>query len=67
MRILEDVLAGRGNAASVDLLPQLGETLLLTSICGLGQVALSPILSIMKHFPDLLPARLRTSGGPDAG
>ena len=64
VRILEDVLAGRGNAAAVDLLPQLGETLELTSICGLGQVALNPILSLMKHFPALLPARLADAGPP---
>ena len=36
----------------LDLLPELGETLVLTSICGLGQVALNPILSVLKHWPD---------------
>jgi NADH:ubiquinone oxidoreductase subunit F (NADH-binding) len=36
------------------VLPQLGETLTLTSICGLGQVALNPILSVMKHWPEEL-------------
>jgi len=34
----------------------LGETLEQTSICGLGQVALNPILSMLKHFPEELPA-----------
>ncbi|MFQ5719644.1 MAG: NADH-quinone oxidoreductase subunit F, partial [Acidobacteriota bacterium] len=58
VHILKDLLAGRGTQAAVNLLPELGETLRLTSICGLGQVALNPILSVMKHFPELVPARL---------
>jgi NADH:ubiquinone oxidoreductase subunit F (NADH-binding) len=32
------------------LLPELHETLLLTSICGLGQAALNPALSVLKRF-----------------
>ena len=32
------------------LLPELHETLLETSICGLGQAALNPVLSVLKHF-----------------
>jgi NADH:ubiquinone oxidoreductase subunit F (NADH-binding) len=37
---------------TLDVLPDLAETMALTSICGLGQVALNPILSVMKHWPD---------------
>jgi len=33
------------------LIPELHETLVETSICGLGQAALNPILSVLKHFP----------------
>ena len=33
------------------LMPELHETLLETSICGLGQAALNPILSVLKRFP----------------
>jgi len=33
-------------------MPELHETLLETSICGLGQAALNPILSVLKRFPD---------------
>jgi NADH:ubiquinone oxidoreductase subunit F (NADH-binding) len=32
-------------------LPQLDEALRETSICGLGQVALTPVLSVLQHFP----------------
>ncbi len=62
VRILEDLQAGRGSRAAVELLPQLGETLLLTSICGLGQVALNPILSLLKHFPRWVEQRLPGPG-----
>ena len=36
------------------LMPELHETLLETSICGLGQAALNPLLSVLENFPDHL-------------
>jgi NADH:ubiquinone oxidoreductase subunit F (NADH-binding)/NADH:ubiquinone oxidoreductase subunit E len=42
--------------AGLDLLPALNEALRETSLCGLGQVALTPILSILDNFP---PQRTR--------
>jgi NADH:ubiquinone oxidoreductase subunit F (NADH-binding)/NADH:ubiquinone oxidoreductase subunit E len=50
VNILEDAAAGK--PAATDLLPELHDALAMTSICGLGQAALNPILSAMKHFPD---------------
>ena len=38
---------------SLDVLPELGEAMALTSICGLGQVAVAPALSVLKHWPEL--------------
>ncbi|MDH3236659.1 MAG: SLBB domain-containing protein, partial [Alphaproteobacteria bacterium] len=61
--MLEDILAGRGNGALLDLLPDLEETLAQTSICGLGQVALNPIASVLKHFGDEMTAHLGKSQG----
>lgn len=40
------------NPDDLALLPELHETLLETSICGLGQAALVPVLSVLKHFAD---------------
>ena len=37
------------------LLRSLHETMAQTSICGLGQVALGPLLSILTRFPDQIP------------
>jgi formate dehydrogenase/NADH-quinone oxidoreductase subunit F len=45
---LEGVQTGTLPRTALDVLPELGETLTLTSICGLGQVALNPALSVMK-------------------
>jgi NADH:ubiquinone oxidoreductase subunit F (NADH-binding) len=44
------MIEGR-RAEDLDLMPELHETLLETSICGLGQAALNPILSVLKRFP----------------
>ena len=52
--ILEDVLSG-ASASQLDILPELGETLEQTSICGLGQVALSPVLSLLSNIPEAIP------------
>ncbi len=50
--LLERVLAGQAEGNELDLLPELDETLRLTSICGLGQVVLNPATSVLEHFPE---------------
>jgi NADH:ubiquinone oxidoreductase subunit F (NADH-binding) len=48
-QILTDVLTGGGGPAEVDdAVWRLEETMRRTSICGLGQVALGPVMSVMK-------------------
>jgi NADH:ubiquinone oxidoreductase subunit F (NADH-binding)/NADH:ubiquinone oxidoreductase subunit E len=42
-----------GGDANLALISELHEVLLDTSLCGLGQVALVPISSVLTHFPDL--------------
>jgi len=44
-------LIDRADPASLALLRELDEALRETSLCGLGQVALTPILSILERFP----------------
>ncbi len=47
--ILIDLLAGGGGTADVDQrIAELEEALRLTSICGLGQVALGPVMSVAR-------------------
>jgi NADH:ubiquinone oxidoreductase subunit F (NADH-binding)/NADH:ubiquinone oxidoreductase subunit E len=55
VQLLEHAQGGGVSHQQLSVLPDLGETLEQTSICGLGQVALNPILSMMKHFPDEIP------------
>jgi NADH:ubiquinone oxidoreductase subunit F (NADH-binding) len=50
VKLLES--AGGVSPDSLALLRRLDATLRQTSICGLGQVALSPLLSILATFPD---------------
>ncbi len=45
------ILIERRDEAGLELLPELDEALRETSLCGLGQVALTPVLSILEHFP----------------
>ena len=49
-----EMLAGKEKlpAGSREVLEELDTTLAQTSICGLGQVALGPLLSILRNFPD---------------
>ena len=47
--VLSELLARGGAADDVDgSIDQLEETLRLTSICGLGQVALGPVMSVLR-------------------
>ena len=48
-QILSDLMTAGGGARDVDeRIPQLEETMRRTSICGLGQVALGPVLSVLR-------------------
>ena len=48
--LLEGILEGNGSWADLELIEELSATMALTSICGLGQAAPNPILSVIKHF-----------------
>ena len=61
VELLERHLTGQ-SSLDVAQLEQLGETLSLTSICGLGQVALNPILSVLRHWPEQAAPRVRPEG-----
>ncbi len=60
--LLERVLEGKAQGDELDLLPELDETLRLTSICGLGQVVLNPATSVIEHFPEDVQRHLETGG-----
>ncbi len=49
--LVESAIAGDPVDGLPELLRQLNGTLARTSICGLGQVALAPLVALMQHFP----------------
>src|SRR5438445_6875979 len=59
VQMLEAASEGRAAEDSLAVLDDLAPTLLLTSICGLGQVVPSPITSVLRHFPDEVHAHLK--------
>lgn len=58
--LLDHVRLGTQPCERLQVLPELAETLLQTSICGLGQVALNPILSVLEYFQKDLPSNTST-------
>ena len=41
---------GRQNPGDQQALEELSQTMMLTSICGLGQIVPAPIQSVLRHF-----------------
>jgi len=59
VQMLEAVTEGTAAEGGLAAIDDLASTLRLTSICGLGQVVPSPIVSVLRHFPDEVDAHLR--------
>ena len=49
--LLQKVKEGVHTESDVKLLKQIAETMMVTSLCGLGQAAQSALMAAMKHFP----------------
>src|SRR5512136_128050 len=47
---LEDIVAGKGEEGDVEFLEDLGDHIVKSSHCGLGQSAPNPVLSTIRHF-----------------
>ena len=58
LEILERIAAGEGQPEDIDLLMELGETVKLGSLCGLGQTAPNPALSTIRYFRDEYEAHI---------
>jgi len=61
--LVEAALAGDPQPNLVELLKDLNSTLAQTSICGLGQVAMAPLLSVINNFPDDAMPKLEGRAG----
>jgi len=50
LEILERIINGKGILEDIDLLEELADTISITSLCGLGKSAASPVVSTLKYF-----------------
>jgi len=50
LALLDDVIEGRADAGTLDLLQRLGRAVQVGSLCGLGKTAPNPVLSTMRYF-----------------
>ena len=56
--ILEDVAAGRGKMEQLEEIEAIATAMQRASLCGLGQTAPNPVLSVMNYFRDELEAHI---------
>ena len=59
LKILEKIVAGKGDMEDLDRLEQLALTVKDGSLCGLGKTAPNPVLSTLKYFKDEYIAHIR--------
>lgn len=64
LEILERIVAGDGEPGDIEMLLELGETISVTSLCGLGKSAASPVLSTIKYFRDEYEAHINEKRCP---
>ena len=64
LEILERIVAGEGREGDIDLLLELGETISVTALCGLGKSAANPVLSTLKYFREEYEAHIRDKRCP---
>ncbi len=56
---LVDITEGRGKEGDIELLADLAQDIINTSLCGLGQTAPNPVLSTIKYFRDEYESHIR--------
>ena len=59
LEILDRITKGQGREGDVELLIELGEQIMATAMCGLGQSAANPVLSTIRYFRDEYDAHIR--------
>ncbi len=64
LEILERITSGEGEAGDIELLEELGEKIIETSLCGLGQTAPNPVLSTIRFFRDEYEAHINDKTCP---
>ena len=58
LRVLTDICQGNGKEGDIEFLEDISETLIETSLCGLGKTAANPVLSTIRYFRDEYEAHI---------
>nr|WP_300409325.1 NADH-quinone oxidoreductase subunit NuoF [Lagierella sp.] len=64
LEILERITEGNGTMEDIDTLEELGNTIKISSLCGLGQSAPNPVLSTLRYFRDEYEAHVKEKRCP---
>jgi NADH:ubiquinone oxidoreductase subunit F (NADH-binding) len=64
LEILTKITEGKGTEEDLDELRSLAQTIMDTSLCGLGQSAPNPVLSTLKYFMDEYEAHVKEKRCP---
>jgi len=64
LEILTRITKGQGKEGDVDLLEEIGRTVKVGSLCGLGQTAPNPVLSTIRYFRNEYEAHVRDKRCP---
>ncbi len=58
LEILERICEGEGREGDIELLEELGDRIVSSSLCGLGQSAPNPVLTTLRYFRDEYEAHI---------
>ncbi len=64
LEILNEICAGKGREGDIELLVELGKSIIASSICGLGKSAPNPVLSTINYFRDEYEAHIKDRACP---
>ena len=64
LKILEKIVAGKGEMKDLDILEELALSVKEGSLCGLGKTAPNPVLSTLKYFRDEYIAHIKDKRCP---
>lgn len=62
--ILNRICKGEGKEEDIEILEDLGDTMIETSLCGLGSTAPNPVLSALRYFRDEFMVHIREKRCP---
>jgi len=70
LEVINKICSGQGEMSDLDQLEKMGQEIINSSLCGLGQTAPNPVLSTLRHFrheyeDHILFKRCRTGVCPD--